>query len=259
MDRLSVIINADDFGMNSVVNGATYDLLKKKAISSATIMANGKEVDEAIRMSKEFPDASFGIHLNLTNFCAVSSEMQSSKFCDANGIFNSQFRELSTFKDTQLIQKEWLAQIQLLRKKGLKISHIDSHHHVHTHPASFFALKSVVELSGINKVRNTRNLVLSSEKTGLSNRIKYFQKKCWSKMLTAHRRVRTTTKFCSVNDFIQIAAHSRNLIPKSGTLELMCHPGDEKNSEYAAECQFLKQDLTRKTGIEFEMTSYLWI
>ena len=72
-NQIQVIINADDLGMSRAVNDATFSLIERGSITSATIMANGPEVEQAIARLTAFPAASYGIHLNLTEFHPISA------------------------------------------------------------------------------------------------------------------------------------------------------------------------------------------
>jgi predicted glycoside hydrolase/deacetylase ChbG (UPF0249 family) len=252
---LRIIINADDFGLNEKINRATYDLLQARFISSATIMANGSAVDEAIEMSQSLPEASFGVHLNLTGFPALTEAMRRSHLCDAAGIFNSQFREVSSLRDTELILNEWREQVSMLQDAGLKIAHLDSHHHVHTYPTAFIALKKLIKVTGIHRVRNTRNLVLRNEKIRIRNRAKYFSKFIWNRAIIESGKAIMTDKFCSVQDFINVSSAFPKDIPKKGTIELMCHPGHD-TMEMVNECLALNSDLAQSTGIRYQLISY---
>ena len=66
MDKY-LIINADDFGMCHAHNAATFDLLKKGAVTSATIMACCPWAYEAVRFAKENPQFAIGVHFTNTS------------------------------------------------------------------------------------------------------------------------------------------------------------------------------------------------
>ena len=65
---MRIIINADDLGISQEVNDAIFGLMAEGKVTSATILANGPAVEEAARRVAEFPECSFGVHLNLTEF-----------------------------------------------------------------------------------------------------------------------------------------------------------------------------------------------
>ena len=68
MASIAIIVNADDLGMSAAVNEATFDLMSRGRISSATLLANAPAAREAACRAAAFPDCSFGVHLNVTQF-----------------------------------------------------------------------------------------------------------------------------------------------------------------------------------------------
>lgn len=253
---MKIIINADDFGKNNIVNLAVFNLLKDKAITSATIMANGRAIDEAIAMAKEFPEASFGVHLNLTNFSSLTEGIKKTRFCDSKGDFNAKYREFARPKDRFLVFNELLSQVELLREKGLKISHFDSHHHVHTSPMTFFPLGWLLKATGIFKVRNTLNVYQKRQLKNPKTAVKGILKKQWTYGMRIRHNAIMTNKFCSVTDFERAALEEPMSIPQTGSLELMCHPGDNSNHEYVRECEILRAGLGNIYKLPFELISY---
>ena len=47
MASIAIIVNADDLGMSAAVNEATFDLMSRGRISSATLLANAPAAREA--------------------------------------------------------------------------------------------------------------------------------------------------------------------------------------------------------------------
>lgn len=68
MDCCQIIVNADDLGISSEVNDAIFGFIRSGLVTSATMLANGPQITEAAVRVREFPECSFGIHLNLTEF-----------------------------------------------------------------------------------------------------------------------------------------------------------------------------------------------
>src|SRR5689334_5067515 len=85
--RLRVILHADDLGISYEVNDAIFDLMQHNMITSASILANGPAFEDAARRSRLFPNCSFGIHLNLTQFGPLSSRQGLQSFLNQNGQF----------------------------------------------------------------------------------------------------------------------------------------------------------------------------
>lgn len=70
---VSIIINADDLGKNHIVNEAIREALSLGVITSSTIMANSSSWEEVHAIVDENPQASFGVHLNLTEGKALTA------------------------------------------------------------------------------------------------------------------------------------------------------------------------------------------
>ena len=89
---MRIIINADDLGISQEVNDAIFGLMAEGRITSATVLANGPAVEDAAKRLAEFPKCSFGVHLNLTQFKAISSAPGLKPIVDRDGDFAGNIR-----------------------------------------------------------------------------------------------------------------------------------------------------------------------
>jgi predicted glycoside hydrolase/deacetylase ChbG (UPF0249 family)/glycosyltransferase involved in cell wall biosynthesis len=232
-----VIINADDFGMNERVNDAICDAISQGKITSVTILANAPCLDEALKNIPHFPQCSFGVHLNLTEFEPLTAGARGKLLVDESGQMT---RHITTLFPTpalmEAIYEEWCAQIAHLISRGVDISHIDSHNHVHTVPFVFPALKAVQKHFGIRKVRITKNIYSVDQPctTGLA-----IKKRSYNIALRKLYPTRTTGGFSEMSTFCKEA----NLHPlRHRSVELMVHPGAPNNE---AETELLYSDWER--------------
>ena len=240
MTGLSIIVNADDLGLSDAVNREVERLHQAGVLSSATVMATGPAVEEVPAIQERNPQLGLGIHLNATNFQALTPAIQKSELCDSKGVFHLDFRSRHRRSLNALLVKEWMAQLERLWSFGIQVDHLDSHHHVHTWPSVLLALREVSRQSGIQWVRNTRNVVPAHEKSGLRQRVKYAGKWGWSRAIQSMGML-TTRGFCSVAD--AIALTRLNDFPVGlEVVELMCHPGDFGNPEYVEEVHWLESE-----------------
>jgi predicted glycoside hydrolase/deacetylase ChbG (UPF0249 family) len=253
--RLKLVVNADDLGLSSEVNREVERLHRLGVLSSATIMANGKAIDELLELQQRNPELGLGVHLNGTNFKALTSRMQMSRLCDENGFFNSSFRSELSLRLTNILADEWTSQVEYLLELGLVLDHLDSHHHVHTWPTALPALCKVAKSTGLNWVRNTRNFVPSKEKRGLRGFLKYGGKSVWSQSVS-FLGMNVTDGFCSVFDFSEWRKVHPTEIPPLNTLELMCHPGDFGNLEYVQECDWLENSISQMLDAGLDLVRY---
>ncbi|MFD2443834.1 chitin disaccharide deacetylase [Bacillus sp. CGMCC 1.16607] len=128
---ITLIVNADDFGLSHGVNYGILDSHLYGIVNSATMMMNAPGTDHAIKLAKKYPSLKVGIHLVLT--CGKPLLQDVPSLVDQNGNFNS-LSTLTSRLDISLdeLEREWTAQIEKFLVSGLSLTHIDSHHHVHT-------------------------------------------------------------------------------------------------------------------------------
>lgn len=121
-----IIINADDFGIDTGVNNAVVELFNKGAISSATIMVTmGDSSKEAVALAKEHK-IPVGLHFNLT--------LQHERFKNRRD-FEKKY--LAGKISAEYILSELKKQYNWLVTNGFKPTHIDSHQHIHNWPGVF--------------------------------------------------------------------------------------------------------------------------
>lgn len=137
MKKYRIIINSDDLGMSADVNAAIEKAIREGCISSSTIMANAPAFEDAVRIAKQYPQISFGLHLNIDEFTPLtdSSVFQKYGMINEDGTFKKEYllKTESSINDELMdsIYNEWKAQIEKVIKAGIIPSHLDSHEHTH--------------------------------------------------------------------------------------------------------------------------------
>lgn len=128
---IKLIVNADDFGLGPGVNHGIIDGYKYGIVNSTSMMMNMDWIEHAVQLAKEHPNLRVGIHLVLT--CGRPLTKNASTLVNEHGSFKS-LSELGSKAKVSLteIEHEWSAQIERFLETGLKPSHLDSHHHIHT-------------------------------------------------------------------------------------------------------------------------------
>jgi predicted glycoside hydrolase/deacetylase ChbG (UPF0249 family) len=250
---IKLIVHADDLGMNKQVNKAIKHALEKGLLSSVSLMANGIEFEEGVRIAKSHPNISVGVHLNLSEFKPLSNTLAPTSIVDAHGFFNLQRKLWLNKQESDYVLTEWLNQIERIRNEGLIVSHLDSHHHVHTIPMLFPVLKKVQKISKIYKVRTTRNLPM---RFYLFSFPKNMFKKIWHFSLGSLLvKTITTDYFGSVSDFLASIQLDESKKWNGSTIEIMCHPG-HFNQEFVTEMKLLDKGLEKIYSKPFEVISY---
>ena len=245
---MKIIINCDDLGMNPTVNEAIFDLMREGRVTSATMMMNGEAVEGAAARIAEFPRCSFGVHLNGTEFRPLTSDPALGPLLNSDGDFAGNLRNVAYNADLRdALFGEWSAQVERARELGVPVSHIDSHHHVHTHPAVFTVLKRVQRRFGIRKVRLSRNVLGLTER--LSSRLRA-SKIVWNLALRHYVPTVTTRGFGAFATFHErlTAGHGWD-----GSIELMAHPGGDI---FAAETNLLWTDWKDRLARDAQLISY---
>lgn len=126
-----LIVNADDFGYSEAVNLGIVSAFQKGIVRSTTLMANMPAAEQAAALLQENPGLGCGIHMTLSCYKPVLTGLKT--IVDEQGMFYRRITPevLATF-DLEEVYQEFCAQIEKAKALGVQISHLDSHHHVHT-------------------------------------------------------------------------------------------------------------------------------
>ena len=213
---MKIIINADDFGLNTACSEATAEAFSKKIISDTTMVANGYAFKAALSLARENGfDKKIGIHFNITEGNPLTEKIKECPFFVKEGSFHGKIKRLKPLsrKEKNALYTELTAQAVKLKENGIGITHADSHHHIHTGIFIFPVVSRVCRENGINKIRLHRNV-------GNIPGYKKIIKKAFNKMLQKNGFI-TTGFFGSLED-----VDFKN-IPDN--LEIMVHPDYDKN------------------------------
>ena len=244
----AVLINADDLGYSSVVNDSIFDLIERGLVTSPTLMANAPAIEEASRRLCQYPQASFGIHLNLTEFPPLTKNTALTPLLDSDGCMHSGAIALRlTSLTLAAMEAELTAQVQRVINLGVSVSHFDSHHHCHTRPQIFPILKRLQKRFGVRRVRLSRNVFDVNEIVSPLLRAK---KAMWNAALRHCSPTRTTDGFLSFQSFHE---HLCQGTLSKGVVELMCHPG---NSLFQEENRLLTGDWIQRLPPGIRLISY---
>lgn len=156
---VKLIFNADDFGISQGVNEAIFKAHTQGVLNSTSIMITLKYVPQALEMAKQMPDLNIGLHANLTNENSVLKQDEIPLLVDENGKFKHGFVNLaclSLLHPKELknqAKKEIKAQIEKAISCGIKLTHLDSHRHIHMIPAIFKACMELAKEYNIPRLR----------------------------------------------------------------------------------------------------------
>ena len=247
---LRIIINADDFGINQIVTGEIESMVAIGAISSTTIMANGECLDDVGRFVPLHPEISFGAHLCLSEYSSLTKGdvLKQYGLVDEDGFFirKAVFKH-KNFNSVLLksIKEELHAQIETIRGLGVRVSHADSHHHVHT----IYALREI--FAEVLKAQNIHKCRIGAEFDTWRMRrhvVSWYYRSKLTDYYKSH--FVTTDKFLSYGEFYR----SESDKPRDGVVELMCHPGHPGPS-YKKEAKWVENKQLLNCG-NIQLISY---
>jgi predicted glycoside hydrolase/deacetylase ChbG (UPF0249 family) len=162
-----LIINADDFGWDDDATQAILEMAESRKITSTTIMACSVKAKDLYPL-KDLGYISTGIHINLIDGYPLSSSNRVSSLIDGNGQFFSAdvlWRRflMGKVKQSQM-EIEIINQLDFLRRHRLKISHADSHKHIHQYPILGAVIIRILKQQGIMRFRNCNVLNYNDKK-----------------------------------------------------------------------------------------------
>lgn len=141
-----LIVNADDFGFTRDVNQGIIEAHTRGILTATTIMANGQEFDDAVRLAHQHPTLDIGCHLVL-----VGGE---SMYRRGRALPGS-VPELMAAVTTERLDayQELKPQVEKIMAAGLAPSHLDTHKHTHLFPPVLDAVARLSQEYGVRWIR----------------------------------------------------------------------------------------------------------
>jgi predicted glycoside hydrolase/deacetylase ChbG (UPF0249 family) len=229
-----LVINADDLGLAESVNRGIFETIEKGVVTSTSLMVNMAACDDAIQRLRDWLERgdprtlSVGLHFNI----AAGSPLASCgtlvgarrKFLPLPALA---WRALNRRIDEHDVHRELEAQLdrakRLLTPLGMRVTHIDSHRHVHCLPVIFDVVMRAAKRHGIGHVRHPyeAHALLWRPHALLASRV--------LRAIVANRRPLDDVWFAGVGamrsrSFASDIATLLAALPP-GTTELMVHPG----------------------------------
>lgn len=242
---VTMIINADDFGASSSVTAAILESFRRKLCSSTTLMTNMPGTVEACELAHDWRLLEhIGLHLVLDAGEPLTDDIRKCpRFCDGEGRLHFERRLGALRLDTSeklALAGEIRAQIARARGLGIPLTHLDSHHHVHTDWAVGGVVMAVCRDEKIPFVRLARST------TGTPARWLY--KQVYNRRLRRYGLDRTR-HFGAIDDFVQQIGRKGAV---DVSLEIMVHPvyGDNGQIFDSAKGGELASSLARLDGYE---------
>ena len=135
-----LIFTADDFGMTPEVNQAILHSHTSGILHAASLMMAQPGSEEAVAMARAHPQLQMGWHLHLND--SIPATLARWPWGDSPARAGTSI-SLSR-KSRSIMEREIARQWELFQSTGLRCEFINSHHHLHAHPAVFQTLLKIV-------------------------------------------------------------------------------------------------------------------
>jgi len=133
--EIILITRADDMGYTHTGNLAALECLRNGIIKSAAILAVSPWFEEAARIAHDNPDLCFGVHLGIIGewigyrWRPVLPYSEVRTLVDEDGfLFRSPGEFWAHNPDMNELEREFRAQIDLAKKKGVRVDYLDTHY-----------------------------------------------------------------------------------------------------------------------------------
>jgi predicted glycoside hydrolase/deacetylase ChbG (UPF0249 family) len=235
-----LIANADDFGLTRGVNRAIAELHQAGLLTSATLMARAAATDDAIEIALATPSLGVGCHVLLVDGDPVLSagklpsllKRRTGQFLPSLGAFLR--RLAASHIGSAEIEAEAAAQIALLQARGLRLTHIDTHKHLHMFSAVLRPVLRAAKAAGIRTVRNPFEPAWAVRATPGAPLLRRLQVSLLRHLEPTFLRIVAEEGFATTDGAIGVLATGtldsatvtsllQNL--PQGTFELVTHPG----------------------------------
>jgi hopanoid biosynthesis associated protein HpnK len=162
MHQARLIVNGDDFGKSPEVNNAIIRAFRAGTLTSCSLMAAGDAFDHAVLLARENDGLAVGIHLVTVQGRAVLPHSEIPAIVDREGRFPDSpvaagLKYYFSTAARRQLARELSAQFQKFHATGLKLSHVDSHLHMHVHPVVFAVSLGLAEQYEVRRMRLPRD------------------------------------------------------------------------------------------------------
>jgi hopanoid biosynthesis associated protein HpnK len=235
-----LIVNADDFGLTSGVNRAIVELHRSGVLTSTSLMSRAAATEEAIEIARANLRLDVGCHVVLDDGEPALPPDQIPSLVDRqSGSFPPTLtpfllRLFTRRINATEVEAETRAQIEFLQKKGVRLTHIDTHKHTHMFPQVLRPVLRAARACGIRAVRNPFEPLWALRATLGAPWLRFAQVSALRWLEPVCRRIIVEEGFTTTDGTVAVAgtgtldaATLRLLLRQlpEGTFELVTHPG----------------------------------
>ncbi|MBR2216652.1 MAG: ChbG/HpnK family deacetylase [Selenomonadaceae bacterium] len=254
-----IIANADDFGRHELINAAVQKAVREGCLRSATLMPGGVAFAGAVKLAKNEKNLGVGIHFTLVNGNPILPKEEIPSLVDANGLFYDSYnifvkRYLLGKISLEEVKKELAAQLNKIEGAGLKLTHADSHQHMHTLPGINAIVIELAAKAGIKAIRIPKAPLFTGNFGGVGQLIGRVGLWTLSALIAQKAKaagLRTPEHFAGIvaGEAVSEAA-LLNIIDNlpEGVTEIMLHPGTD-NAVLQRDCAWKHDFVAELTAL----------
>jgi len=156
-----LIVNADDFGASVAINRGVERACREGIVTSASLMAGGAAFDDAAARLDDFPELGVGVHLTLSAGRAVLEPGAAPTLISPAGALPENAAAfargfLSGKISSAEVRAELAAQLAKVLGAGVRVTHLDSHQHLHNFSGVAGVVVDLAREFGVRAVRSSR-------------------------------------------------------------------------------------------------------
>lgn len=162
-----LIVNADDYGLTDGVSRAILLAHRDGIVTSTSVLAVAPAFERTAPALRDTDGIGVGAHLAAVGEDPpLLSAREVPTLVDRNGRLALSWRRLlprvaAGRVDLDDVRREFSAQVERLTGAGLRLSHVDTHQHLHLWPSIGDVVLDIAEAQGIQGVRIIRSTVRS--------------------------------------------------------------------------------------------------
>ncbi|QIK57073.1 ChbG/HpnK family deacetylase [Erysipelothrix sp. HDW6A] len=129
---MKLIVKADDWGSTPGVTDGIAKAITEGVVRDTSFLANSVHFDYAVSKANEIGLNDLGLHLTLTYGKSILGHEEVPSITDKEGYFYRSPEKIPKEFSVGEVEREFRAQLKRFKESGKKLTHIDSHHHIHT-------------------------------------------------------------------------------------------------------------------------------
>jgi hopanoid biosynthesis associated protein HpnK len=241
----SLIVCADDFGLDLAVNEAVEEAHRRGILSTASLMAGAAAAADAAARARRLPGLNVGLHIVLVDGRPAAPAGEVRGLLGADGEFSRDMVRsgIGFFFDPRrrrALAREIRAQFEAFRATGLRLDHVNAHKHMHLHPTVARLIIEIGRDYGMTAIRVPAEPVMPLRRAFPEERVRTPLYSPWVAAL--RRRVRRAGLWASDQVFGlawtggMVEERLLRLLPclPPGVSEIYLHPASARSPRLAA-------------------------